>query len=160
LRIAAAITQGLAFGAKVPVIPVSTLRAIAFLCSEQFKTKKVMAALDARKNEVYWGLFESDPETLMKLKGDEVVCAPSDVPLPKSVKAWTGAGPGWSAYFGDLTCTTKDAQAGIYEDILPEAEAILQLGLKDYALGLHLPPEQALPTCIRNQVVATPPKHS
>lgn len=153
LRIASAITQGLAFAANVPVIPVSTLRAIAFLCSQQFEADKVMAALDARQHEVYWGCFEKDTKSLMKLSGEESVVAPSAVTLPKKVEDWAGAGPGWNAYLGPLTERTQDKQKAIFEDIMPEAEAILQLALKDFEAGLHVPAEQALPTYIRNKVV-------
>src|SRR5437016_3154595 len=51
LRIAAGAAQGLAFGADIPVTPVSTLAAIA----ESAAADRVLAAIDARMQQVYWG---------------------------------------------------------------------------------------------------------
>lgn len=153
IRIATGIAQGLAFGAGVPVVPVSTLRAIAWVTAQQFEVKKVMTALDARQHEVYWGLYERDKTHLMKLHGEEGVYAPSLVPIPKLLTHWVGAGAGWQAYLGPLTEVTGDKQQAIYEDILPEAEAIVQLALVDFAHGLAIPADQAHPTYLRNKVV-------
>jgi tRNA threonylcarbamoyladenosine biosynthesis protein TsaB len=153
IRIATSIAQGLAFGAGVPVVPVSTLRAIAWVASQQFNAKKVMAALDARQHEVYWGLYKQDKTFLMKLHTQEGVYAPNAVPLPKLLPQWIGAGPGWRAYLGALTAHTQDKQLALYEDILPEAEAIVQLALVDFAQGLAIPADQAHPTYLRNRVV-------
>jgi tRNA threonylcarbamoyladenosine biosynthesis protein TsaB len=153
IRIATSIAQGLAFGAGVPVVPISTLRTIAWITAQQFDAKKVMVALDARQHEVYWGLYEQDKTSLMKLRGEEGVYAPDAVPLPKLLTHWVGAGPGWQAYLGPLTAHTADKQQALYEDILPEAEAIVQLALVDYAHGLAISPELAHPTYLRNKVV-------
>ncbi len=153
IRIATGIAQGLAFGAGVPVIPISTLRAIAWVTAQQFGATQVMTALDARQHEVYWGLYKADKKFLMKRYKEEGVYAPKSVPLPKTLNAWVGSGAGWQAYLGPLTEATGNAQAALYEDILPEAEAIVQLALADFAQGLAIPAEQAHPTYIRHKVV-------
>lgn len=153
IRIATSIAQGLAFGVDVPVVPVSTLRAIAWVTAQQFLATKVMVALDARQHEVYWGLYQADPTFLMKLQGEEGVYSPQTVPLPKNLSHWVGAGPGWQAYQGALTAHTENKQEAFYEDLLPEAEAIAQLALVDYACGLAVRPDQAHPTYLRNKVV-------
>ncbi len=152
LRIAAGVVQGLAFGGDVPVLPISSLRSIALMANQQFKTDYVMAALDARQHEVYWGLYKTDPQQLMALEGEELVLPPGEVPLPDDVSQWVGAGPGWAAYQGVLTeHVGKDII--VYEDIMPEAEAVVQLALRDFADGKALPADKALPTYIRNKVV-------
>lgn len=153
IRIATSVAQGLAFGAGVPVVPISTLRAIAWVTAQQFDAKKVMVALDARQHEVYWGLYQQDKKHLMKLHGDESVCPPNAVNLPRNLTQWVGAGPGWQAYLGPLTERTGDLQQAFYEDILPEAEAIVQLALVDFAHGLAVPADEAHPTYLRNKVV-------
>lgn len=153
IRIATSIAQGLAFGAGVPVVPISTLRAIAWVTAQQFDAKKIMVALDARQHEVYWGLYEEDKKHLMKLHGKEAICAPDAVPLPKLLTHWVGAGPGWQAYLGPLTARTENKQQAFYEDILPEAEAIAQLALVDFAHGLAISPQQAHPTYLRHKIV-------
>jgi tRNA threonylcarbamoyladenosine biosynthesis protein TsaB len=153
IRIATGIAQGLAFGVGVPVVPISTLRAMAWVTAQQFEADHVMAALDARQREVYWGLYTRDKKQLMKLQGEEGVFPPEQVPLPKQVMHWVGAGPGWQAYQGPLTEATGNNQAAFYEDILPEAEAIVQLALADFALGHAIPADKALPTYLRDRVV-------
>ena len=57
LRTACAITQGLAFAAKVPVLPIDTLLAVAEEARQLHGCNEVMAVLDARMNEVYHAPF-------------------------------------------------------------------------------------------------------
>ena len=51
LRIGAGVVQGFAFGANLPVVPVSSLAVLA----QGVGAPKVLAAFDARMNQVYWG---------------------------------------------------------------------------------------------------------
>ena len=60
LRLAASVTQGLAFAAGLPVIPVSDLRALAQqLPLPPHQDARVLVCHDARMGEVYWGGFRS-----------------------------------------------------------------------------------------------------
>jgi tRNA threonylcarbamoyladenosine biosynthesis protein TsaB len=153
IRIAAAMVQGLAFGASKPVIPISSLRAVAYETYERVGAKSVMAALDARKSEVYWGLYEWDKKAGMLLQGEETVVSPSDAHLPKGLSHWVGAGSGFHAYKELLKEHTQDREAAVYGDILPEAQAIAKLAAFDLARGLTVPAEQALPTYVRNNII-------
>lgn len=153
LRIAASIAQGLAFGAEKPVIPVSSLRTIAYECHERYGVKSVMAALDARKNEVYWGLYQWDKKAGMVLKGEEIVKPAGDVPLPKGSSHWVGVGSGFHAYPDAFSAHTQGREAALYRDIVPEAQAVAKLAAHDFAHGLMLPAEEAIPVYIRNDVV-------
>ena len=90
LRIGAGVTQGLAFGADLPVVPVSSLAALA----QGVDAPKVLAAFDARMQQVYWGAYVRNAQGLMWLQGGEIVIAPKDVPPPDG-DGWTGAGSGW-----------------------------------------------------------------
>ena len=58
VRIATSVTKGLAFGANLPVIPISTLRALAQGAFTDFAATKVLAIIDARMHEVYFGMYE------------------------------------------------------------------------------------------------------
>ncbi|MCW8941987.1 MAG: tRNA (adenosine(37)-N6)-threonylcarbamoyltransferase complex dimerization subunit type 1 TsaB, partial [Gammaproteobacteria bacterium] len=57
LRIAAGVVQGIAFAHDIPVIPVSTLKTIAQRAYELTGSKNVLAAIDARMDEVYWAKY-------------------------------------------------------------------------------------------------------
>src|ERR1700726_3505134 len=56
VRISVAVAQGLAFGAGLPVVPVSTLEALALQLIQEGACL-ALACLDARRGEVYWGCF-------------------------------------------------------------------------------------------------------
>ena len=59
VRISVAVAQGLAFGAGLPVVPVTTLEALACHAIGA-GADRVLACLDARMGEVYWGCFAAD----------------------------------------------------------------------------------------------------
>ena len=61
VRISVAVAQGLAFGADLRVVPVTTLEALAFRAVRSGAGHAV-ACLDARMGEVYWGCFRRGPE--------------------------------------------------------------------------------------------------
>ncbi len=71
VRIAVSVAQGLALGADLPLISITSLDLIAEETYEKYKQNKVLAALDARKGEIYCGLFELNKKSnLMELVGD------------------------------------------------------------------------------------------
>ena len=82
VRIAAAVIQGAAFGAGLPVVPVSTLAALAQGQFRRGGQQRLLSALDARMNEVYWGGFTIGPDALATPCGAELVCPPGQAPLP------------------------------------------------------------------------------
>ena len=84
VRIAASVAQGVAFAADLPVVAVSTLASLALGAMSATGQHSVMSALDARMNEVYWGLYEREPAGLPRLQGEECVCAPGHVRAPES----------------------------------------------------------------------------
>src|SRR5664279_1025988 len=59
LRLACGVAQGLAYGLDVPVVPVSTLEALALASGES----DVWACLDARMNEVYSGAYRVEGDS-------------------------------------------------------------------------------------------------
>src|SRR5688500_11990575 len=78
LRIAAGVAQGIAFAADLPAIPVSTLAAIALDVHESLPATYVMSTLDARIDEIYWGLFRFE-DGLPVLLDQEYLCKPEDM---------------------------------------------------------------------------------
>lgn len=155
LRIAAGITQGIAFGADLPVIPVSTLAALAQGAARQERASKVLAVLDARMQEVYWGAFRADDAGLMRLTGEEVVCAPDAVVCPGD-SDWEAAGDGWSSYGDALTERLGFQPIQIFDSLRPQASDVAVLAAAKLAAGKTLAPEQAAPVYLRDQVANKP----
>lgn len=130
LRIAAGVIQGLSFALNKPVIPVSTLRALAQAAFRKQGATQVFSHLDARLQEIYWGLFKVGSDGIMQAVSEERVEAASKVVLP--------AGE-WVSY-------TE----------FPSALDIAVIAQVEYALGHTVPAELALPVYLRDNVVKKP----
>ena len=79
LRIGMATVKGLCFAADVSLTPVSSLAALAFDCRTLCETGSVIAAvLDARRKEIFVGLFVWDGSELRSIS-DERVMPPGDL---------------------------------------------------------------------------------
>src|SRR5438128_8548750 len=60
LRIACGVAQGLALGASLPLMGVATLEAMAETARQRGCLTRVIAALDARMQEIYVAAYEHD----------------------------------------------------------------------------------------------------
>jgi tRNA threonylcarbamoyladenosine biosynthesis protein TsaB len=152
LRVATSVAQGLAYGAGLPVLPVSDLAALAAAAMRVHPAEKVMACLDARMQEVYWAAYAKGPEGLIALTG-ESLSPPGEVSAP-SPGPWFGAGPGWGAY-GEVLKSRVSPLTGLDASLLPSAGDIARLGEKAFEKGKAVAPELALPVYLRDKV-ATP----
>lgn len=154
LRIAAGMAQGIAFGADVPLVPVSTLAALAQGVVREHGAEKVLVALDARMQEVYWGAYQSLGAATLTLVGEERVCVPQQVPVPQG-DGWVGAGNGWAAYGDTLVERCAIPRHVIKERQLPQAGDVARLAAVAFQQGRHVPPEQGIPVYLRDKVVQT-----
>jgi len=152
LRVATSVAQGLAYGAGLPVLPVSDLAALAAAAMRLHPVDKVIACLDARMHEVYWAAYARAPVGLTALT-DEALSPPGEVSAP-GPGPWFAAGPGWSAY-GDVLKSRVLRLAGLDASLLPGAGDIARLAEEDFRQGRAVAPERALPVYLRDKV-ATP----
>ncbi len=167
VRLAVTVTQGLAFGANLNVVPISDLRAVAQRALRQYPTlTRVLVCNDARMNEVYWACFERGGDGLARLEGEERVSKPSEVKLPAGWSTATPVGRGFIAYADALrdavpTDTAADTTESLVH-LLPHATDIALLAAPDVAAGRLIPPEAATPIYLRDNVahVAQPAKPS
>lgn len=155
VRIATSVVQGLAFAVARPVVPVSTLRALAQGQVRECHAEAVAAAIDARMGEVYFGLYVRDGQGLMRLVGEERVCVPEQVPAAPEGPALVGAGSGWQAY-GEALGAALPKAVPVAGERYPDARDIAQLAAADFAAGLAVPAEQAQPVYLRDQVADKP----
>ncbi|MDD5394281.1 MAG: tRNA (adenosine(37)-N6)-threonylcarbamoyltransferase complex dimerization subunit type 1 TsaB [Thiothrix sp.] len=153
IRIGVGVAQGLAMAADKPVIPISTLAALAQQAYMQRGATQVLAALDARMKEIYWGQYALQ-DGLMQLQGEEQVCAPENAPVP-DVGNWFAVGHGWSAYADALQTRFAGKLDGVDVDSLPAAEFMLPLAIAEWQAGRAGAPEDAQPVYLRNKIALT-----
>ncbi len=148
LRIACGAAQGLAVAGSIPLLPVTSLEAMAALSVGE----RVVAVLDARMGEVYSGHYLRSADGY-QLQGEIRVSAPADVPLP--------AGPGWLACGNAIAAYPvlheRLMLAGLMElpGILPTAAALARLAAPRAARGAGIDAALAAPLYIRDKVAKT-----
>ena len=154
IRIAASVIQGLAFATGKPVIPVSSLAALAQSAFDKHKCNDVLTIVDARMGEVYWAHYRLN-EQVMRLIGDECLCLPSKTPVIKEDLK------------GELTTLMVVGNAYAYQEELASvnrlqlewprnnsatAKDIAGLALVSFEAGDIYPAEKAIPVYLRETV--------
>ncbi len=152
LRIAAGVAQGIALGADLPVVPVSSLAALAQGMYRERGVTQVLAGFDARMGEVYWGMYRAGGDGFVEAAGRECVCPPEAVPLPPDGR-WTGAGTAWVRYGAQLSQRLGERLAGCEGERFPRARDIAELGVRYYRSGRAVDAARALPVYLRDKVV-------
>jgi tRNA threonylcarbamoyladenosine biosynthesis protein TsaB len=147
LRIGAGVAQGLAFGADLPVVPVSSLAALA----QGADAARVLAAFDARMQQVYWGMYVRRDDGLVQAAAADVVVDPARVNLPDG-SGWVGVGSGWDVYHAPLTERLGGSLQGWTSGQHPRARAVAALAAAEFAAGRAVAAEQALPIYVRDDV--------
>src|SRR3546814_1735159 len=112
---------GIARALDRPVVPVSTLAALAAGAPET-GSPRILAAIDARMGEVYSGAFELRDGGLAALS-NESVCAPDVVALPAGDDHWQGIGTGFAAVDGALQARLGRRLANVDATALPDRKS-------------------------------------
>ena len=151
LRIAASITQGLSYAHNIPVLPISSLRALAQGAFRKQGYSKVYAVMDARMQEVYWGGFELRDGIMMCMR-EEQLNTPESIEVPEE-KGWHMAGAWGQCDFAILTKRLGCVLEKESSDLVPEAQDLVPLARYEYGLGHVFSYEQAVPRYLRNTIV-------
>jgi tRNA threonylcarbamoyladenosine biosynthesis protein TsaB len=151
LRICMGVVQGLAFGANLPVIPVSTLQIMAqgFVTEDPNISSPLLVALDARMDEIYWGLFTADKIPLAL--SAEFVMKPAQVCEQSIIetlnKQFIAIGPGW--HYADLQNIIPER---VIQNTYPNAQHMLPLALDAFQKGQTQSILEAQPVYLRDSV--------
>ncbi|NHZ39166.1 tRNA (adenosine(37)-N6)-threonylcarbamoyltransferase complex dimerization subunit type 1 TsaB [Massilia aquatica] len=158
VRTACGIAQGLAYGAGLPVLPLSTLEAMAVACRQQHGATDVVAVLDARMGEVYWAQYRYDSAAaLWRELVAPVLCAPGAV-APLAVDGPLAAcGNGLAAY---PDAFIAQAFGAMYPEIMPHAAQLAPLGRAALAAGKAVGAADAQPLYLRNKIAYTSAERS
>lgn len=136
VRINAAVAQALAWSHDVPVIPVSTLQALAQAAYRLAGLSAVTAVLDARMNEVYIASFQLDAAGIMQPVSEEQLLGYSDA---AAVAQYPLVGSGSTllqqeqTQYKDLSATAQDIAT--IARVLAQREAWVSA---EYALPVYL----------------------
>jgi tRNA threonylcarbamoyladenosine biosynthesis protein TsaB len=153
VRLGVAIAQGIALALDVPVLPVSTLLALAARAPAPAPAERVMAAIDARMGEVYFGAFAREGDAWRALQ-PEAVGAPDAIALPDG-GGWDGVGTGFDAAGGALRARLGGRLARVDAAALPHAADVARLGATMFARGEAIAPERLEPAYLRDNVALT-----
>lgn len=152
VRIGIGIAQGLALGAELPMIGVSTLATMAQGAFRKTGATRVLAAIDARMGEVYWAEYQRDAEGNWQGEDTEAVLKPEAVAarLTQLEGNWATVGTGWQAWPDMASDCGLELRDG--EVLLPEAVDMLPLACAKYTANDMVAVEKAEPTYLRNEV--------
>lgn len=153
VRIGVGVTQGLAFGADLPVFGVSTLQAMAQAAVRLHQAKQVIAAIDARMAEVYLAPYQQDVNGLMQPVADELARKPADLPpLTLAGDIWA-VGTGLVTYRDAFLHWAAGTQFSISEQVLlPSAQDMLTLAIPAWQQQWFVAAELAEPVYVRDEV--------
>ncbi|WP_291374634.1 tRNA (adenosine(37)-N6)-threonylcarbamoyltransferase complex dimerization subunit type 1 TsaB [Acinetobacter sp. UBA6720] len=138
VRINAAVTQALAWSNDLPVVPVSTLQALAQAAHRVHGLTTVTAVLDARMSEVYIASFQLDADGIMQAVDEEQLLSYA---VATECTPFTLVGSG---------ATLIDPSQIQYKDISASAQDIATIARKFAQQQQWVSAELALPVYLRD----------
>jgi tRNA threonylcarbamoyladenosine biosynthesis protein TsaB len=148
LRIGISVVQGLAWGAEVPVVPLSSLRIAAQVAAESGVTS-ALVAMDARMGEVFCGRYQAGADGVMRPIGAERVCSP-EAAAALAAASDVGVGNGFLRYGVLADCEKR--LAGLQPEVWPDARVMPALARHWLKSHSPLPAVQAQPVYLRDRV--------
>ena len=150
VRLAVSLAQGMALALNLPVLPISTLAAIA---QAQKHDGPIAVVMDARMGECYVGYFQKR-DGIAEALAPECLLKPEQIALPCEGD-WIAAGSALGAYAGQLPAAFTGAMQRIDAAALPQPEALLQLAAYGFNSGLARAPEYIELAYLRDKVALT-----
>ena len=153
MRIGASVAQGLAYGAGLDIVPVSSLLAVAAAALESCSEDTVIVAQDARMSEVYWGVFCRVAGGVPELAEEERIV---DAGFTwRGAGNFVAAGSGWDRY-PSLMAANRGRVASRSPETNPRARSLLSPGATHLSRGDSVRPDQLVPAYLRSKVAEIP----
>ncbi|NBM56529.1 tRNA (adenosine(37)-N6)-threonylcarbamoyltransferase complex dimerization subunit type 1 TsaB [Proteus sp. G2669] len=152
VRIGVGVAQGIALGAELPMIGISSLATMAEGVFRTTGIKQVLVAIDARMGEIYCAQYQRNDEGIWLGEETEAVMKPEHFveALQSTTGTWAMAGTGWQAYpelKNGLLFTVVETDI-----TLPAAQDMLPLAVAAWHEGKATRVEEAEPVYLRNEV--------
>ncbi len=151
IRVATSIAQGMGYALDIPLVPISSLAALAQTAYNDLNWQHILAAVDARIQEVYWGFYQVNSQGLVELQDKEGMGTPenlSQILQKQGPENWQGAGNAWEIYAKQLVIQPVI----INTSHLPTADAIIQLARPRVERQEWCAPHEVLPVYLRDEV--------
>lgn len=157
MRIAASVAQGLAHGASLRIVPVSSMAGIAARAFAEHEADEVVVAQDAHMNEVYLGVYIMDSAGLVAERIPEQLHATSAIDAldPEALAGRVAAGFGWQRY-PELAVANRDRVTRVLNILYPRAQDLLALGAAGLEAGRSVEPRDVQPAYLRQKVAEKP----
>lgn len=158
MRISASLVQGMAFGVSRPVVPVSSLLAVAEAVFDERDCDEVIVAQDAHMHQVYIGRYVREPGGAVIPNVEERICEQVKISGLDDDVERIAAGAGWRQY-PDLLAANDSALAEVSRQMHPAARYLLSSAVRALENGCEIDPADLSPSYLRHKV-ATPPGRS
>jgi len=157
VRVACSVAQGLGYGLDIPVLPVSSLAALAQASiaetSSTEMTQRVIVAQDARLAEIYVGIYEFMASALKEITIEQVIKPHTfDDHFQLSGNDWIAAGNGWQVYQEEMNSVIATRINRQLSACRPDARALLELATGIAYRDRAVSADQAQPVYVRDQV--------
>ncbi|HLB42150.1 MAG TPA: tRNA (adenosine(37)-N6)-threonylcarbamoyltransferase complex dimerization subunit type 1 TsaB [Gammaproteobacteria bacterium] len=148
IRISSGVAQGLGLATGLPLIPVSSLAALAQTAYLDKQWEKLLVAVDAKTGQVYFASYQVNSHACVELIGKEEVSVLEKISLPLE-SGWYGVGDGWLTYDKTLLSTSKLRLTAINSSLYASARAILKQAEIKFNQGDWIEASQANPSYLR-----------
>jgi len=156
MRIAASVSQGLAFGAGLKIVPVSSMAAVAAQVFDQMDATEVAVAQDAHMGEVYFGLYRQESGIAVDVLAERLQSVAPVVELQAGLSGpRVAAGFGWQRY-PDLLAANRQQFSAVVNVLHPRAKYLLALA----PAGAAISPRAVVPAYLRQKVAQKPAQSS
>lgn len=154
VRIGVGLVKGLALALDRPVVPVSSLAMLA-QAAVATGAERILASIDARMDEVYFGAYARDAEGLAAALQPERVLPPGQLGLLVPTGPWVAVGTGWGRHGRLMEQALGAVPASVDGGALPRAATALQLALPRFLRGDVQAADALSPAYLRDRVALT-----
>lgn len=154
VRIGVGFMKGLALALDRPVVGIGSLDMMAQAAMDEAGATQVLAVIDARMQEVYFGAYRRDAAGLAHPLERARVLAPDAVQLDHA-GPWHAVGSGWGAHESALRARVAGELLSVDAAALPRAAMALRLALPVFAAGAAASADDLAPAYLRDKVALT-----
>lgn len=154
LRVACAFVQGMGAALEIPIVPVSSLMAMAQQVLDNHPDRTVLVMMDAKMKEVYWGVYRLEDKEVIRVLPEQVTKI-TDIPSFTGIVGLAniiGAGDGWAVAPNWLEALQPEF---VESNVYPRAGEIALLSIDDFENGMALDADQVSPIYLRNNIALT-----